>query len=105
MQSIRRLESAAAGFYKEKLIRGFCHLYSGQEAVAVGMRSVMRPQDAVIAGYRIHGWVYIMGASPFNILSELSGKEAGVARGKGGSMHMYLENFYGGSGIVGAQVK
>ncbi|XP_049957409.1 pyruvate dehydrogenase E1 component subunit alpha, mitochondrial-like [Schistocerca serialis cubense] len=104
MQTIRRLETAAGNLYKEKIIRGFCHLYSGQEAVAVGMRCVMRPQDSVISAYRVHGWTYLMGVPPLGVLAELTGRRSGCARGKGGSMHMYAHNFYGGNGIVGAQV-
>uniref|UniRef100_A0A182W078 Pyruvate dehydrogenase E1 component subunit alpha n=1 Tax=Anopheles minimus TaxID=112268 RepID=A0A182W078_9DIPT len=104
MQTIRRLETSAGNMYKEKLVRGFCHLYSGQEACAVGMKGAMRPQDNIISAYRVHGWTYLMGVSPRGVLSELAGKQGGCARGKGGSMHMYAPNFYGGNGIVGAQV-
>lgn len=104
MLAIRRLEWAAAELYKEKLIRGFCHLYTGQEACAVGMCAAMRPQDNLIAGYRIHGLAYLMGLSVLEVLAELLGRSAGCARGKGGSMHMYAPHFYGGNGIVGAQV-
>lgn len=64
----------------------------------------MRDSDSVITAYRAHGWVYIMGVSPFEMLAELTGKQSGCARSKGGSMHMYTHNFYGGNGIVGAQV-
>ncbi|XP_075215852.1 putative pyruvate dehydrogenase E1 component subunit alpha, mitochondrial isoform X2 [Lycorma delicatula] len=101
---IRRLETAAGNLYKEKVIRGFCHLYSGQEAIGVGINAAMRPQDSIISGYRVHGWSYLMGASPQQVLAELCGVKSGVVRGKGGSMHMYTKNFYGGNGIVGAQV-
>uniref|UniRef100_A0A2M4AA04 Pyruvate dehydrogenase E1 component subunit alpha n=2 Tax=Anopheles triannulatus TaxID=58253 RepID=A0A2M4AA04_9DIPT len=104
MQTIRRLETSAGNLYKEKLVRGFCHLYSGQEACAVGMKAAMRTQDNIISAYRVHGWTYLMGVTPFGVLSELTGKSGGCARGKGGSMHMYAKNFYGGNGIVGAQV-
>ncbi|CAG0900617.1 unnamed protein product [Darwinula stevensoni] len=103
MNYIRRIETASGNLYKEKVIRGFCHLYSGQEAVAVGMRAALRPQDTVITAYRDHGWVYMMGVSPLGILAELTGRQSGCARGKGGSMHMYTHNFFGGNGIVGAQ--
>lgn len=104
MQTIRRLETSAGSLYKEKLVRGFCHLYSGQEACAVGMKAAMRPQDNIISAYRVHGWTYLMGVSVKGVLSELTGRQSGCARGKGGSMHMYAPNFYGGNGIVGAQV-
>lgn len=70
----------------------------------MGMKSAFREQDSVISAYRVHGWTYLMGASPLGVLAELTGRISGVARGKGGSMHMYGKNFYGGNGIVGAQV-
>ncbi|KAF2903998.1 hypothetical protein ILUMI_02169 [Ignelater luminosus] len=104
LHTIRRMETAAGSLYKEKIIRGFCHLYSGQEAVAVGMKAALRPHDAVITAYRAHGWTYLMGVDHLGVLAELTGRQSGCARGKGGSMHMYSKNFYGGNGIVGAQV-
>lgn len=104
MVLIRRLEAAAGALYQEKNIRGFCHLYTGQEAIAVGMKAAMRDVDTLITSYRAHGWTYLMGVNSVGVLSELTGKKTGCARGKGGSMHMYAKNFYGGNGIVGAQV-
>lgn len=104
MQNIRRIETAAGNLYKEKIIRGFCHLYSGQEACAVGMKAAMRDVDNIISAYRVHGWTYLMGVPPLGVLAELTGRQSGCARGKGGSMHMYSKNFFGGNGIVGAQV-
>lgn len=68
------------------------------------MKSAFREQDSVISAYRVHGWTYLMGATPLEVLAELTGRASGVVRGKGGSMHMYCKNFYGGNGIVGAQV-
>jgi len=104
MVTIRRMETAAANLYKEKSIRGFCHLCSGQEAIYSGMKAALRDVDSVITSYRAHGFTYVMGIPVLGVLGELAGKKCGVVRGKGGSMHMYAKNFYGGNGIVGAQV-
>lgn len=69
-----------------------------------GMKAAMRSQDNLISAYRVHGWTYLMGVSPEGVLCELTGRQSGCARGKGGSMHMYAPHFFGGNGIVGAQV-
>ncbi|MBC7986017.1 MAG: pyruvate dehydrogenase (acetyl-transferring) E1 component subunit alpha [Sphingomonadaceae bacterium] len=107
MLLIRRFEEKAGQLYGLGLIGGFCHLYIGQEAVAVGLQSALDgDKDSVITGYRDHGHMLAYGLDPKTIMAELTGRAAGIARGKGGSMHMFSveHRFYGGHGIVGAQV-
>ncbi|KAF5093666.1 hypothetical protein D0Z03_002324 [Geotrichum reessii] len=104
MVVVRRLEMASDALYKAKKIRGFCHLSTGQEAVAVGIEHAITKRDSVITSYRCHGFAYMRGASVKAILGELLGRRCGVSYGKGGSMHMFTSGFYGGNGIVGAQV-
>ena len=107
MVLIRRFEEKAGQLYGLGLIGGFCHLYIGQEAVAVGVQSALDPaRDSVITGYRDHGHMLAYGIDPRVIMAELTGRAAGISRGKGGSMHMFSvdHKFYGGHGIVGAQV-
>lgn len=104
MMTIRRMETVSANLYKSKQVRGFLHLCVGQEAGVVGLHAAMRPEDHLITAYRCHGYAYLMGVSVEGVLAELLGLEKGCSRGKGGSMHMYAPKFYGGNGIVGAQV-
>jgi pyruvate dehydrogenase E1 component alpha subunit len=98
------MEMAADRLYKEKKIRGFCHLSTGQEAVACGIEHGITKEDQVITAYRCHGFAMMRGASVKSIIGELLGRREGIAYGKGGSMHMFAPGFYGGNGIVGAQV-
>jgi pyruvate dehydrogenase E1 component alpha subunit len=106
MLLIRRFEEKAGQMYGMGLIGGFCHLYIGQEAVVVGMQMTLKPGDKVITGYRDHGHMLAAGMDPKGVMAELTGRQHGYSKGKGGSMHMFsVENgFYGGHGIVGAQV-
>ena len=106
MLLIRRFEERAGQLYGMGLIGGFCHLYIGQEAIAVGMQAIKRPGDQIITGYRDHGHMLAAGMDPRAVMAELTGRAAGVAKGKGGSMHMFdvEAGFFGGHGIVGAQV-
>ena len=107
MLLIRRFEERAGQLYGLGLIGGFCHLYIGQEAVAVGLQSALTVgKDSVITGYRDHGHMLAYGIDPKVIMAELTGRQAGISKGKGGSMHMFSveHRFYGGHGIVGAQV-
>ncbi|MFZ5836141.1 MAG: pyruvate dehydrogenase (acetyl-transferring) E1 component subunit alpha [Pseudomonadota bacterium] len=106
MLLIRRFEERAGQMYGMGLIGGFCHLYIGQEAVVVGMQAASKEGDQMITGYRDHGHMLVMGLDPKGVMAELTGRAGGLSKGKGGSMHMFSieKNFYGGHGIVGAQV-
>jgi pyruvate dehydrogenase E1 component alpha subunit len=106
MLLIRRFEEKAGQMYGMGLIGGFCHLYIGQEAVVVGMQAAITPEDAVITSYRDHGHMLACGMDARGVMAELTGRRGGYSKGKGGSMHMFSreKNFYGGHGIVGAQV-
>ena len=107
MLLIRRFEEKAGQLYGMGLIGGFCHLYIGQEAVVTGLQSAIVPgADSVVTGYRDHGHMLACHIDPKVIMAELTGRAAGISRGKGGSMHMFSveQGFFGGHGIVGAQV-
>ena len=106
MLTIRRFEEKAGQMYGMGLIGGFCHLYIGQEAVVVGMQMVLTEGDQIITGYRDHGHMIATGMDPKGVMAELTGRAHGYSKGKGGSRHMYSveTGFYGGHGIVGAQV-
>ncbi len=102
----RRFEERAGQAYGKGLIAGFCHLYIGQEAVIIGCKAALKDGDAYVTSYRDHAHIISCGANPNEVMAELFGKETGVSRGKGGSMHLFdtKNHFYGGHGIVGAQV-
>ena len=106
MLLIRRFEEKAGQMYGMGLIGGFCHLYIGQEAVVVGMQMAAQEGDQIITGYRDHGHMLVCGMDPKGVMAELTGRRGGLSKGKGGSMHMFSKekHFYGGHGIVGAQV-
>jgi pyruvate dehydrogenase E1 component alpha subunit len=106
MLKIRRFEEKAGQLYGMGLVGGFCHLYIGQEAVVIGMQMAIEEGDQVITGYRDHGHMLACGMDPKGVMAELTGRRGGYSKGKGGSMHMFSieKNFYGGHGIVGAQV-
>ena len=106
MLLIRRFEEKAGQMYGMGLIGGFCHLYIGQEAVVVGMQMAAKDGDQVVTSYRDHGHMLATGMEPNGVMAELTGRRGGYSKGKGGSMHMFSreKNFFGGHGIVGAQV-
>src|SRR5712691_3469494 len=106
MLLIRRFEERAGQLYGMGLIGGFCHLYIGQEAVVVGMQAALEDGDTVVTSYRDHGHMLACGMDPKGVMAELTGRRCGYSRGKGGSMHMFSpeKNFFGGHGIVAAQV-
>jgi pyruvate dehydrogenase E1 component alpha subunit len=106
MLLIRRFEEKSGQMYGMGLIGGFCHLYIGQEAVVVGMQMALKEGDQVITGYRDHGHMLACGMDAAGVMAELTGRRGGLSKGKGGSMHMFSreKHFYGGHGIVGAQV-
>ncbi len=106
MLLIRRFEERAGQMYGMGLIGGFCHLYIGQEAVVVGMQAALKEGDTIVTSYRDHGHMLACGMDPKGVMAELTGRRTGYSHGKGGSMHMFSrdKNFFGGHGIVGAQV-
>ncbi|HXS22907.1 MAG TPA: thiamine pyrophosphate-dependent enzyme, partial [Gemmatimonadales bacterium] len=106
MMVIRRFEEKAGEAYSLGKIGGFCHLYIGQEAVAVGSIAALRPDDYIVCSYREHGHALARGLSPRAVMAELFGKAAGCSKGKGGSMHLFdaERNFMGGHGIVGGHI-
>lgn len=106
MQLMRRFEERAGQMYGQQKIRGFCHLYIGQEAVAAGLISGLREDDPIITAYRDHAHALAVGIPPREVMAELFGKRTGSSKGKGGSMHFFDQNrrLYGGHGIVGAQI-
>ncbi|WP_310622151.1 pyruvate dehydrogenase (acetyl-transferring) E1 component subunit alpha [Flexibacterium corallicola] len=106
MLRIRRFEEKAGQLYGMGLIGGFCHLYIGQEAVVVGIEMAKKQGDQMVTSYRDHGHMLACGMCPDGVMAELTGREGGLSKGKGGSMHMFSkeQEFYGGHGIVGAQV-
>lgn len=104
MLSIRKMEEISQTLYDEKKIRGFCHLVSGQESIYAAYKYASDKRDTATSSYRCHGLSYVTGDSSSTIFLELLGREGGMCKGKGGSMHLYNERFYGGHGIVGAQV-
>ena len=107
MLRIRRFEEKAAELYSAAKIRGFLHLYIGEEAVGVGVMQALTPQDAVVATYREHGHALVRGVSAGAIMAEMFGKQEGCSRGRGGSMHLFdsKTGFYGGNAIAGGRLR
>jgi len=106
MLRIRRFEEKTLLLYSQQKIRGFCHVYIGQEAIAAGLKSALRPDDCLVTAYRQHGLALMKGMSSRECMAELFGKATGCVKGKGGSMHFFSREhkFFGGNGIVGAQI-
>lgn len=106
MMEVRRFEETAARVYSQGKVSGFCHLYIGQEGVAVGSMGAAEPQDHVITAYRDHGHALLRGGNPRSVMAELMGKVNGTSRGRGGSMHLFdrAARFHGGHGIVGGHI-
>ena len=104
MLLIRRFEEKCAELYSATKIRGFLHLYIGEEAVGVGVMQALRPEDAIVSTYREHGHALARGMTPESVMAEMFGKQEGCSRGRGGSMHLFdaKARFYGGNAIVGA---
>src|SRR6476661_2973630 len=106
MQLMRKFEEKAGQLYGQQKIKGFCHLYIGQEACVAGAMSVLRPEDSMITAYRDHAHAIAKGMTSNEVMAELYGKATGCSKGKGGSMHMFSKEhkFFGGHGIVGGQI-
>src|SRR5690606_30773731 len=106
MVRIRRFEERALKMYSVNKIRGFLHVYIGQEAIAAAIKSAIRPEDPIVTGYRQHGIALMRGLTSAACMAELFGKATGANKGKGGSMHFFSKahHYFGGNGIVGAQI-
>jgi len=104
MIRIREMELVLASLYEKKMVRGFCHLGIGQEAIPAGISQLLDPEDVLVTSYRCHGYALVSGIDPKEIICEQVGSSDGCSKGKGGSMHLFGKRFLGGHGIVGAQV-